>query len=399
MNIAIPTYKRSNSVKTYLYLESAGLLEHTTLFVANQEEYDLYKITCPNVKIVIGEIGIKNQRNFITNYYEEGDIIISIDDDIQYDIHKNNKSIKDWLIDCIQYLETSSLGLMTFQPTSNSFFCNKGKEFSTGRYLGVGMFHIYKNNKSLLLTCEYTEDYERSIQYLKKYGANIRYGWVYFKTKYWASGGCSEARTRDTYLKNVNYLLYMYPSELSYNIKKSGPMKDLPNIIIRKKSITDNSVLQLLPYTDFDKLYNMLKNIKLELMSKNNNSSRLGFPEYRGGVWGLIKQRCRPTLQLSRWSVKYPEIYEEIQRIGNIICPFEYKSIQMNNNLVCPPHKDKNNKGNSLLISFGSYTGGEIVIEKNTYNAYHLPTIFDGAKLEHWNNKIEGNKYSLVFFS
>jgi hypothetical protein len=33
------------------------------------------------------------------------------------------------------------------------------------------------------------------------------------------------------------------------------------------------------------------------------------------------------------------------------------------------------------------------------YNAYHTPTIFDGSKLEHWNNTFEGNKYSLVFFS
>lgn len=399
MNIAVPTYKRSNSIKTYLYLESAGLLEHTTLFVANQEEHDLYKITCPNVKIVIGEIGIKNQRNFITNYYDEGAIIISMDDDIQCDTHKNDKPIKEWLSDCIQYLETSTLGLMTFQPTSNSFYCNKGKEFSTGRYLGVGMFHIYKNDKSLLLTCEYTEDYERSIMYLKKYGANIRYGWVYFKTKYWAVGGCQETRTRDTYLKNVNRLLYMYPTELSYNIKKSGPMKDLPNIIIRKKSINDKQIVQLPSYKDFDKLYSMLENILLESIGKNSNTNRLGFPTYKGGVWGLIKRRCRPTLQLSRWSVKYPEIWEKLQRIGNIICPFDFKTIQMNNNLVCPPHKDKHNTGMSMLISFGNYTGGEIVIEGTVYNAYHTPTIFDGSKLEHWNNTFEGNKYSLVFFS
>jgi ribulose bisphosphate carboxylase small subunit len=240
------------------------------LFVANQEEFDLYSSTCPNVKIVIGEIGIKNQRNFISKYYDDNAIIISMDDDIKSYIHKDNKSMKDWLNDCIQYLSNSPLGLITFQPTSNPFFNNKGKEFSTGRYLAVGMFHIYKNDKSLILTTEFIEDYERSIQYLLKYGANIRYGWVYFKTKYWAKGGCSETRNRDTYLSNVNKILYMYPNELSYNIKKSGPMKDLPNVIIRRKSITQSPIIQLPSYTGLNTLYDMIE-LSKNLNNINNN--------------------------------------------------------------------------------------------------------------------------------
>jgi len=51
-----------------------------------------------------------------------------------------------------------------------------------------------------------------------------------------------------------------------------------------------------------------------------------------------------------------------------------------------------------MLLSFGNYEGGKIVVEGTEYNAYHTPTIFNGSTMEHWNTPIHGNKYSLVFF-
>jgi len=147
----------------------------------------------------------------------------------------------------------------------------------------------------------------------------------------------------------------------------------------------------------YDKIYSMLKLITLYKRVKRNN--RLGFPEHRGAVFGVIKPRFKSKPELSLYSRKYPKIYEELQKIGKEICPFEFKIIQVNHNLVCPPHKDKANSSRSILVSFGEYTGGEIVIEGTKYNAYHTPIEFDGCKLEHWNEPIEGNKYSLIFFS
>jgi hypothetical protein len=97
-------------------------------------------------------------------------------------------------------------------------------------------------------------------------------------------------------------------------------------------------------------------------------------------------------------SVKYPEIYKELQRIGDEI-GFKYNSIQVNRNLVCPSHIDKTNVGDSMLISFGDYKGCNIVINGVEYNAYHHPTIFNGSQLEHSNTPLlEGTKYSLVYF-
>ena len=149
----------------------------------------------------------------------------------------------------------------------------------------------------------------------------------------------------------------------------------------------------------YDALYEMFKKVSLYKKKQGALQNRLGFPEHRGAVFGMIKPRYKSQPELSYYSRKCPHIYEEILRIGKLICPFEFRSIQVNHNLVCPPHRDKNNTTRSVLVSFGDYTGGEIVIEGKKYSAYHTPIEFDGCKLEHWNEPIVGNKYSLIFFS
>ena len=162
---------------------------------------------------------------------------------------------------------------------------------------------------------------------------------------------------------------------------------------------TEPDVLQLPTFSDFDKLFAMVESIKLNNIGFSSGSNRLGFPSHKNAVWGIIKKRFTNKIELSAFSMRHPEIWEEIKRIGKLICPFEFSSVQMNKNLVCPPHKDRKNKSKSVLISFGKYTGGYIVVEGVTYNAYHTPTIFDGCKLEHKNTEFEGTKYSLVFFN
>lgn len=156
----------------------------------------------------------------------------------------------------------------------------------------------------------------------------------------------------------------------------------------------------------YDKLYTMLSNIKLYKKRAGSNMNRLGFPEHRGAVFGMVKAKYKGVIELSYFSRKYPLIHDEIFRVGMIICPFGFSQVQVNHNLVCPPHVDKGNRGNSCLVSFGDYTNGLIVIDGVEHNAYHNPIIFDGSKQEHYNTEIgpsltnePGNKYSLVFFS
>jgi hypothetical protein len=233
--IVIPTYKRYN-IKTITLLEKEGFTpDEITIYVANQEEYDIYVKNYPKYNIIIGVITIKAQREFIQSQYPEGTILISMDDDIEDYKHKD-KNLRQIFNECVEYLSQSSTGLLSFNPSSNPYFSLKDWKFKEGRYLCVGFVHIFKVDHSIIGDIDCVEDYDRTMMYIKKYGFIIRYGQVCFKTKYCSDGGLSEYRTRDVYLECVNKLLLKYPNDLYFNIQKSGYLKGLPNVKLRRKS-------------------------------------------------------------------------------------------------------------------------------------------------------------------
>jgi len=149
---------------------------------------------------------------------------------------------------------------------------------------------------------------------------------------------------------------------------------------------------------EFSELYCMLNQITIPL--KNSTNSRRQFGKHRSTTFGFIRGRFNGKYQLSQPSIKYPSIYKELKRIGDLICPFAYTSIHLNNNVICPKHKDCNNVGDSLLVSFGDYSGCNIVVDGTEYDTNCKPIVFNGTLLEHYNtNDLIGNKYSLIYYN
>lgn len=147
----------------------------------------------------------------------------------------------------------------------------------------------------------------------------------------------------------------------------------------------------------YDELYNELEKIKVPL--KKGRNSRRGFKEHRAMSFGMIKQRFSGKITLSAASIQYPSIYEKIMDIGKSFA-FPFTSIHLNHNVVCPKHKDEFNIGDSLIVSFGSYTGATLVIDDKKVDTFKTPVVFNGSLLEHYNtDDLQGNKYSLVFFT
>jgi len=149
---------------------------------------------------------------------------------------------------------------------------------------------------------------------------------------------------------------------------------------------------------EFSKLYKLLNNITIPTNTIKTN--RRNFPLHKRMCFGLSRGRFTGVVGLSRDSIRYPEIFEEVTKIGDKYVPFNYTSVHLNYNVTCPPHKDDHNNGKSVLISFGEYIGGNIVIENVNYDAMHRPIMFNGSLLEHWNTPdLQGNKYSLVYYT
>ena len=391
--IAIPTYKRYN-IKTLLLFENF-IKTDIYIFVANQDEYEKYYNEYPNYNIIIGEFGIKNQRNFITNYFNEDTIVVSMDDDILEFNDRQNRKLIDAVKDCVEYLKHSDYNLLTFPPTKNEYF-NNDASYTIGKYLCVGVFHIYKVKKLLQLTVDFVEDYERSLLYIKRDGAVIRNWDITYNHKPYNLGGLEKQRDTDTLTLETNKLLYKYGDMISFNYKK-----DKPQVILKKQS---NQVIQLPKTNIFNELISLLELAKLRTYQDYcvygyNCNNRKNFPKYHGEVFGYITQRKTGKYCLSANSISQSILYNELVRLGKLICPFDFKTIQLNKNLVCPSHTDSNNVGYSMLVSIGDYGGGEIVIDNIKYNAYCNPIVFNGSLLEHYNNPISsGIKYSLVYF-
>ena len=155
--------------------------------------------------------------------------------------------------------------------------------------------------------------------------------------------------------------------------------------------------LEKLQEDDVKYIYEELEKIRVPLLSSKMGRART-FGTHRSVTMGYTKARTTRKVELSNYSKKYPELYQMLLELGKKI-NFEFNSIHINHNVVCPPHKDKNNIGLSCILSIGDYIGGELFINDKIYNTYLSPLVFDGANNTHYNNPIEGNKYSLVFFT
>jgi hypothetical protein len=150
--------------------------------------------------------------------------------------------------------------------------------------------------------------------------------------------------------------------------------------------------------TEFILLEKMLENFTVPVKSKTNN--RRGFPaKHRAMTFGQTRGRFNGLTGLSNHSKRSPEVWAEIKRIGDLVAPFEWKSCHLNKNVVCPKHKDSKNATLTCIISFGSYTGCDLMIEGEKQNTFYTSLVFNGAEKEHWNtDDLQGTKYSLVFF-
>jgi hypothetical protein len=296
--------------------------------------------------------------------------------------------------------------IFSVYPVWNKFYREKQSYMTTCLNFCIGAFHGVINRKEeyfQLKTPVEKEDIERTILHFLKDKIVLRYNQYGFQTNYYNSiGGLGTLKDRiPRSIISCEYLLSTYPELGKLKIRKNGlhefEMKKIKSEVIKK----EDRIVTLLPTRVelFEKIYELLNKIIFPYKTNDNNNGRLGFPRYRGAVFGIAKRRFSNKIDLSQMSKKYPEIYEEIMRIGKEICPFEFETIQLNHNLTCPKHKDKNNISPSVLVSFGDYTGGYIVVEGEIYDAKNTPIIFNGALLEHWNTPdLEGNKYSLVYF-
>lgn len=121
----------------------------------------------------------------------------------------------------------------------------------------------------------------------------------------------------------------------------------------------------------------------------------------RQTCFGKVKYRCKN--KESKSSLKYPYIMPLFKEFINSHYPgFKFNSVYVNKNIICKKHLDSRNTGESLLVGFGSYTGGQSVLYLNDNpKKFHIKSssiIFNGSEIPHKSEAFKGTRYSLVFF-
>jgi hypothetical protein len=233
--VAIPTYNRVNEVinKSLKTLKDGGVSKNKIfLFVANKQQYELYKNDVPTNlynTIIIGKKGITNQRIFISQYFKKGQYVISMDDDVEeFEILKNDKLIKlkdidNFFLYAYNLMRYENLFIWGIYPVRNAFFMYNKITFDLRFIIGVAFGFIVRDNAPLKMSinAETKEDYEQTILYYKIDGGVIRFNNITVKTKFNAPGGLGTDRYERN-KKAAEYLVKKYPNIVIRNDRKNG---------------------------------------------------------------------------------------------------------------------------------------------------------------------------------
>ena len=156
-------------------------------------------------------------------------------------------------------------------------------------------------------------------------------------------------------------------------------------------------ICEVIPKSELVTLYQLMDRINIP--RKSLASNRRGFPQrHRGMVIGKTRGRFNGVTGLSYYSKKYPELMDELNRIGSLL-GLDFTSVQINKNVVCPKHRDSKNIGTSVIFSIGNYTGCTLYVDGSAVETYHRAIEFNGSMYEHWNtDDLVGDRWSFIYF-
>lgn len=233
--VAIPSFNRYGTIKKKtlkMLIENNIPTDIITIFVANDEQKKLYEKELNNeYNIVVGVLGMSNIRNFITDYYEEGDHVVCIDDDITSiklgdvsgKLVTKINNLNEIIINGFNLCKENNTALWGLHPSNNCRSLKSKNIITTNLKYIVGALYGVINDRSIKVSIDSAEDFHRSILYYQKYGKVIRMNNMSAFTTYYASGGMADnGRTKELDIIEKTKLCELFPDyckiyETNYN--------------------------------------------------------------------------------------------------------------------------------------------------------------------------------------
>lgn len=225
--IVIPTHKRNQMArdKTLRFLRKHDIPDNI-IFIMPSLATEWEEREGENYNIIRGQSeSILDARNNIIQYFDEGQQIIEMDDDIDDIIDKEGQGVVDLKAIIKRNFERSEGSLWGFCSNDNMYFSNG--MLKIGLYSIINSFLGYTNDKSIHLTMKEKEDFERCILFWKKGKNCYKFTDYGIKTKYWKNKGGLQAKyneaDRNAVQKKVAIEMYeKYPTLTFISERKNG---------------------------------------------------------------------------------------------------------------------------------------------------------------------------------
>ena len=147
----------------------------------------------------------------------------------------------------------------------------------------------------------------------------------------------------------------------------------------------------------FDDIITELRRQPLEL-----NEYRVKVGSGRTQTFGIVNRRSMPP-DYSRQNWKRPYLYKLLLDFGKEYVDISFNAITVNQNYRAGPHRDRGNVGDSYLVAFGDYSGGELVLHEGPLagelDIRHTPFVTDFSVTLHSVKPFTGERYSLVYYT
>jgi hypothetical protein len=230
-NIAIPTHRRHSVIKKLTLSAIEGIeCKSIKIFVSDDDDYNLYRQELPDYEIIIcSTTNVRDKFNFIQSYYDDGEFVMVIEDDIAEIQTIKGISVSAAIKFIYQYCLSSQIKSFGVYPSSNKFFMSKSIEIGL-TYLVANLFgFVSTRDNRLLCSLPTKNDYERSVKYSEVYGKVARFNFVSCRTNNYGNKGGMQVISNRAKLEDYasEELCKLYPDIFSINLSRKSKYKEL----------------------------------------------------------------------------------------------------------------------------------------------------------------------------
>jgi len=229
MKFVIPSYKRPYIFRDYTlkFLSKHGVrLDDIYVIVRDDDPLqDYYLKSCHVIKTNVKGIGMTH--NFITEYFDEGEFIVEIDDDLEELCDNERKPITDFLSivnDMKDRMTENNISYGGTYQVVNPMFMSQCNHYTNDLRYMLGCLRFRFIRKDIILQTNYAEDFEGCILHYIRDGAILKNNWISPKTKNYNNNGgcCADGRNIETEKADKEFLANKYPEYCKLFQRKNG---------------------------------------------------------------------------------------------------------------------------------------------------------------------------------